>query len=304
MSGHARDDALRELVRAERSDGRSLVVSAFGADGTGGLAVIGEDRAEVIDHRPGRGLTSIDGTLLRIVRSERDVDPALDSGRLWSLECVAGDDRGVIAGPASDLHEVFPSGDAILVSTGEEGSVLRLPVEGVHIVAREDAPTSIDAETVIQTGGVVRGLAEFGARVVATVSSTDGETPGRLVDVESGEVVIDGLGDPIAAHWSQGRWVISDLATNALEVIDDRGRMSVPLGGLGRGMLVRADRAYVAVGRPPILRHPADRVRYRIVVVDLTAGSVIGEQVLPVARLFTIASIPTAITDGLSTAAF
>lgn len=299
MSSHARDGALRELVRAERADGRSLVVSAFGADGTGGLAVIGEDRSEVIDHRPGRGLTSIDGALLRIVRSEGDGHLSLDPGHPWSLEWVAGDERGVIAGPSPDLHDVFGSGDAILVSTGEEGSVLRLPLEKDRIAAMDGAPTPVVAETVMQTGGVVRGLAAFGARVVATVSPTDGATPGRLVDVESGEVVIDGLGDPIAAHWSQGRWVISDLATNALEIIDDRGRMSVPLGGLGRGMLVRADLAYVAVGRPPVLRHPADRVRYRIVVVDLTAGSVIAEQVLPLARLFTIVSIPTVITDGL-----
>lgn len=291
-------EAMRDLVRSERMAGRSLLIAAFGEQGGGGLGLVLEDGIEVLDRRPGRGLTTCEGTILRIVhRTDGDGGEgvAAPTWLLLATDGISGETRTIFAAP--DLHDVHCSGDDVLVSAGSDGRVLRCSPDAIGHAMRSGGMARIEFEVSLRTHGIVRGIADDDGRAVVTVSNPGS---GQLVDVETGAVLADGLDDPIAVTRSERAWLISDLGTNELVIDDDDGRRSIALGGLGRGMIVRNDVAYVVVGRPAALRRPVDRHRYRIVIVDLDEGRVVEEQRIPLSRPYTIRSVPTELANALA----
>ncbi len=291
-------EAMRDLVRSERMVGRSLLIAAFGEEGGGGLGLIHEDRIEVLDRRPGRGVTNCEGTILRIVqRTEGDGGEgfAAPTWLLVATDTMSKETRTIFAAP--DLHDVHCSGDDVFITAGGDGTVLRCSPDAIGYAMRSGGMATVEFEVALRTHGIVRGIADDDGRAVVTVSHPGS---GQLVDVETGAVLADGLDDPIAVTRSERAWLISDLGTNELVIDDDDGRRSVVLGGLGRGMIVRDDVAYVVVGRPAALRRPADRRRYRIVIVDLEEGRVVEEQLIPLSRPYTIRSVPTDLANALA----
>ena len=262
--------------------------------------MLGERGFSIVHRRAGRGLTEIDGAMVRIVREE-PTDGEFDS--TWSLSVVTDDGQvGEVLAGSPDLQDVCRVDDGLLISTGEQGEVLRLSVSQLRASIAAGSASELRPEVVARFDGAVRGLVADRGSVAATVSRwSNGASSGALIDVMTGAVLVADLADPMAAARWGDRWVITELGTNALVIVDGSNRTSVPLGGLGRGVLVHDDLAFVAVGRPAVLRRPEDRSRYRIVVVDLPRASVLGERIAPLSRLYTIRSISSAALMMLST---
>ncbi len=290
---------MRALARSADHSQRSVVVSAFSGEGDGGLAVLDEGGFSIVDRHAGRGLTEIDGVMVRIVREE-PTDGEFDS--TWCLSVVTDDGQaGEVLTGSSDLEDICCVDDGLLISTGTQGEVLRLSASELRSSIATGSASELLPEVVARVDGAIRGLVVDRESVAATVSRwSNGASSGALIDVTTGAVLVADLADPMAAGRWRDRWVITDLSTNALVIVDGANRTSVPLGGLGRGVLVHEDLAFVAVGRPAVLRRPEDRSRYRIVVVDLPRASILGEQIVPLSRLYTIRSVSSAALSMLA----
>lgn len=111
-------------------------------------------------------------------------------------------------------------------------------------------------------------------------------TGGILLDIDTGEILLQGLSMPHAPRWHQGKLWLLNSGTRELWQIDpatQQHEVVCALPGFGRGLCLVED--YAIVGLSQIREHaaaipaphPFDRLRCGVVVVDLQQGKPIGQ---------------------------
>jgi hypothetical protein len=201
-----------------------LIASAFGDAVTGGgLFALDASRVERIDRIGSMGL-AFDGR--RLARALRCLPLEARLG-----EIVIYDARGVQRyarlDAAAAVHDIVWDGDDLVVVSpwhnavqwfSPSGDVVREvrypgPADAWHVncVARRDG---VWYATMFGDFGSARGWAA-GAR----------DRSGRIVNLTSGETVVDGLTTPHSLRWVDDMWLVCNSERNELLAIDAGGRI-------------------------------------------------------------------------------
>ncbi len=275
---------------------RQLVVSCFDAHQTigGGLFAIGRV-VEDVDRVSSSGLHAADGLLYRCLWSA-DGSPA---------ELVVYDASGVrryhrLDGVSAPHDILAVDGDVLVVAT-TQNEVHRV-APGGEVVTRWRAPGEADSWH-------LNSLARYGERIAVCGFGEflrrrgwDEEgrpASGRVVDLETGEPLLDGLRAPHNPHHEDGTWIVCDSAAgDVVEIAEATGEVTrrLALPGWPRGLAV-TDR-YLFVGLSPH-RHAATSVETAgVAVVDRAEWALAGVVDLPAREVYALAIAPVALVDG------
>lgn len=286
---------LNAAVKSELSRGFALAVSGFGARGLGGFGTLGVDGFDVIDRVSTRGVACVGSTVVRAIE-DRSKTSLSDSVATDVLAFNDGCREQIeLSAPAGEeLLDVVAKEAEIWVATRASNSVLRICTNASATAFTLDRRASCDDHD-----RLVSALAVVDGCVLAALPMTkkdlrEGAVPnGRIIDLETEAVLVDGFTYPSSiARWRDG-WVISEQNSNSLVVVERSGaRFSIRLDGIPRGIVVVDDVALIATGRPHRLLSAADRVKYRVVAVSLTSAAILGEVVLPIQRLHALSRLP------------
>ncbi|MGW0804685.1 DUF4915 domain-containing protein [Nonomuraea sp. NPDC002799] len=277
-------------------DGHHLLVSCFDAHHTigGGLFAIG-GAVEEIDRVSSTGLYAAGGLLYRCLWSAEG-SPA---------ELVAYDPTGVRRyhrlDDVSTPHDILVvDGDVLVVAT-TQNEVQRVAPDG-EVVWRWRAPGEVDSwhlNSLAVAGDriLVCGFGPFLRRRGWDESGKP--ATGQVVDLATGEPVLQGLRAPHNPHYSDGTWLVCDSAAGDLvrisgETRREIGRLGLP--GWPRGLAVTDD--YLFVGVSPH-RYLTDSVETAaLAVVDRREWRVTGLVDLPAREVYALALVPSSLAGG------
>ncbi|MFC4533032.1 DUF4915 domain-containing protein [Sphaerisporangium dianthi] len=277
-------------------DGQHLLASCFDAHHTigGGLFAI-NGSVEEIDRVSSTGLTTADGMLFRCLWSAEG-SPA---------ELVAYDETGVRRyhrlDDVSTPHDILVVDGRVLVVATTQNEVQCVAPDG-EIVWRWRAPGEVDSwhlNSLALAGDriVVCGFGPFLRRRGWDESGKP--TTGRVVDLDTGEPVLEGLRAPHNPWYSDGVWLVCDSAAGDLVEISDATRSEtrrLGMPGWPRGLAV-TDR-YLFVGVSPH-RHMASSVETAgVAVVDRADWSLVGLVELPAREVYALTLAPSPLADG------
>ncbi|GAA2687624.1 MULTISPECIES: thiamine pyrophosphate-dependent enzyme [Actinosynnema] len=294
-------------------EGHALLASCFDAHHTigGGLFAIG-DSVDEIDRISSSGLDRSGGLLYRCLWSA-DGSPA---------ELVVYDETGVrryhrLDG-VSTPHDILATDAGVLVAATMQNEVQCVGAGG-EVLWRWRAPGEPDSwhlNSLARYGDrtVVCGFGEFLRRRGWDESGKP--ATGRVVDLESGEPVLEGLTAPHNPWHDDEGWLVCDSATGDLvrfpaagaagaagagcaeSAADAAGSRAerLPLPGWPRGLVV-TDR-YLFVGLSPH-RHAATSVETAAVaVVDRRRWELVGVVNLPAREVYALVLAPNALVEG------
>jgi acetolactate synthase-1/2/3 large subunit len=289
MSLRNEDTMTTELIDLDGllPDGMRLMASCFDANHTigGGLFAI-NGSVEDIDRVSSAGLVAADGRLYRCLWSA-DGSPA---------ELVVYDETGVCRyhrlDGVSTPHDILVVDGNVLVVATMQNEVHCVTPSG-EVAWRWRAPGEPDSwhlNSITQADGrvVVCGFGQFlRQRGWDEAGKPDS---GRVIDLETGNPVLDGLHAPHNPLRIDNGWLVCDSAAGELlEIPDETGevgrRLSMP--GWPRGLVASDD--YLYVGLSPH-RHAATTVETAAVaVVDRSNWSLIGVVKLPAREVYALA---------------
>lgn len=141
----------------------------------------------------------------------------------------------------------------------------------------------------------------------------DKNNTGRVIDIESGEVVTEGLAMPHSPRIHRGRLMVLNSGFGTLEVVDERtGAREVvsSMPGYARGLGLRANLAFVGLSRiretavfggVPIAEHH-DELLCGVGVIDLMTGNTVATLVFEsgVEEIFDVQVVPGARCPAIS----
>ncbi|HEY4457227.1 MAG TPA: DUF4915 domain-containing protein [Pseudonocardiaceae bacterium] len=292
------DKSMTELIGLEGllPPGMRLLASCFDAHHTigGGLFAV-ESTVDQIDSVSSAGLAVDDGQLLRCLWSA-DGSPA---------ELVVYDNTGVrryhrLDG-VSTPHDILAVDEGVLVVATMQNEVQCIAPDGT-IAWRWQAPGEPDSWH-------LNSLAHFGDRVVVCGfgpflrrrgwDANGKPATGRVVDLGTGEPVLDGLRAPHNPWYTGKSWLVCDSAAGDLLEISPEGGEALrrcALPGWPRGLAV-TDR-YLFVGLSPH-RHAALSVETAAVaVIDRADWRPVGVVQLPAREIYALALAPAELVDG------
>ncbi|MDH2426546.1 DUF4915 domain-containing protein [Sphaerisporangium sp. TRM90804] len=276
--------------------GQHLLASCFDAHHTigGGLFAI-NGSVEEIDRVSSTGLTTADGMLFRCLWSAEG-SPA---------ELVAYDATGVRRyhrlDDVSTPHDILVVDGRVLVVATTQNEVQCVAPDG-EIVWRWRAPGEVDSwhlNSLALAGDqvVVCGFGPFLRRRGWDESGKP--TTGRVVSLETGEPVLQGLRAPHNPWYGDGHWLVCDSAAGDLvEISDDTRQETRRLGmpGWPRGLAVTDDHLFIGVSPH---RHMATSVETAgVAVVDRAEWRVVGLVELPAREVYALALAPSPLADG------
>ncbi|MGZ3147792.1 DUF4915 domain-containing protein [Lentzea chajnantorensis] len=277
-------------------DGHRLLASCFDAHHTigGGLFAIGE-AVEEIDRISSSGLCAGEGLLYRCLWSA-DGSPA---------ELVVYDETGVRRyhrlDNVSTPHDILVVDGNVLVAATMQNEVQCVGPDG-EVAWRWQAPGEADSwhlNSLARYGDrtVVCGFGEFLRR--HGWDENGKPASGRVVDLETGEPVLEGLKAPHNPYYADGTWLVCDSATGDLVEIDDTDRTQqrrLALPGWPRGLVAAGHHLFVGLSPH---RHAATSVETAAVaVVDRANWSVLGVVNLPAREVYALALAPAALVEG------
>ncbi|WP_274918274.1 DUF4915 domain-containing protein [Streptomyces sp. WZ-12] len=284
-------------------EGQTLLVSCFDAHHTigGGLFAIGRGTqgAEIVDRVSSSGLVLGDDGLLHRCLWSADGSPA---------ELVTYDTTGVRRyhrlDNVSTPHDLLPVGRNVLVAATMQNEVRCVGPDG-EAVWSWHAPGEPDSWHV-NSLALYRGqpvVCGFGQYLRRRGWDENGKpASGRVVRLDTGEPVLEGLRAPHNPWYQDGTWLICDSAAGELVEFDDATRRptrALTLPGWPRGLVV-TDR-YVFVGLSPH-RHAASSVATAAVaVVDRQRWSLAGLLDLSAREVYALALVPDAVAAGVRT---
>lgn len=265
-------------------DGLRLLVSAVNG---GGLLLVSAGRVEWLSRVDTAGIAEHQGALLL----------ALQSGESNELRIVSADgqwDRWAVGAGRHDLHDVaVHDGDVHVVAT-ESNSVLRLDVDGRRVVRHWQLPGEPDSSH-------VNALCSHRGRLLASrfgqftrhrgyKGATAGA--GEIFDVETGDVVVQGLSQPHSVQSHLGDLWVCDSEAYTLRRFSGggAGAGARALGGYARGLAFADDIAYVGLSRGR--NDPGSGLGHAwLVALDVVRMEELGRIPLPVDEVYSI--LPT-----------
>ena len=310
-------DALRAALDELESEGSVLIVSAFGRGG-GGLGAIGSDGVEVLDRVSTKGI-DCDGS---IVARAIDSVGGVRSGPKWG-EIALYDVDGLLRldriDGVGDLHDVLIDGDSLVIVSSASEQVIRCAGGGLRpsfeVVLESGAGTDMVHLNCLSRGDrplAVSAFARDASRSWRAEQEAGRTDLGVVIDVESGEAIIDGLSQPHSPRRWRDCWVLADAGNGCITIVGDDGtRRSIECGGFARGLHIHGDHAYVGVAperlsmnvRPdpsaaPTASSPMPSLS-RVLLVDLVGGTVLDEIPIPFVEVYDLLVVPTALVAGL-----
>ena len=277
-------------------NGFRLLASCFDAHHTigGGLFAIG-DTVEEIDRISSSGLHATDGLLFRCLWSA-DGSPA---------ELVVYDETGVRRyhrlDNVSTPHDILVVDGNVLVAATMQNEVQCVSPDG-EVAWRWQAPGEADSwhlNSLARYGDrtVVCGFGEFLRR--RGWDENGKPASGRVVDLETGEPILEGLKAPHNPWYEDGTWLVCDSAEGELVEIDDTTREEtrrLTLPGWPRGLVATDEHLFIGLSPH---RHAASSVETAAVaVVDRANWSVLGLVNLPAREVYALALVPAALVEG------
>ncbi|MEU3411935.1 DUF4915 domain-containing protein [Streptomyces sp. NPDC006658] len=273
--------------------GRQLLASCFDAHHTigGGLFAVDHTVTE-IDRVSSTGLDLADGLLYRCLWSAEG-SPA---------ELVVYDTTGVLRyhrlDDVSTPHDILVSEGRVLVAATTQNEVRCVAPDGATLW-RWRAPGETDSWH-------LNSLARYGERVAVCGfgpflrrrgwDENGKPASGRVVALDTGEPLLEGLRAPHNPWYADGTWLVCDSASGELLEIADATRKvtrRLALPGWPRGLAV-TDR-YVFVGLSPH-RHAASSVETAAVAaVDRAGWSLAALVDLPAREVYALGLAPTAL---------
>lgn len=277
--------------------GTRLLASCFDAHHTigGGLFAVG-DTVEDIDRVSSSGMTHEDGLLFR----------CLWSGEGSPAELVVYDSTGVrryhrLDG-VSTPHDILVVDSKVLVVATTQNEVQVVAPDG-EVVSRWRAPGETDSWH-------LNSLARYGDRVVVCGfgpflrrrgwDESGKPATGRVVAMDTGEPLLDGLRAPHNPWYGDGTWLVCDSAAGeVLEVADSTRQVTrrLAMPGWPRGLVVTDE--YLFVGLSPHRYVSTSVESAAVAVVNRASWTVEGLVVLPAREVYALALVPAALADGL-----
>jgi acetolactate synthase I/II/III large subunit len=278
-----------------------LVASGFGDPGSGGsgggIFAVDGSQVEKIDHTSSMGLSYDGRRLVRILRC-RGQDGL-------GGEAVVYDERGVQRylrlDEAGAIHDVAWDGDNLVVVSTWHNAVRWFDPGGrvVHDVHYQGASDHWHVNCVTRHDGVwyatmFGGVGPFGAATPARNGA------GRIVRLETGETVVEGLSGPHTPRWLEGSWLVCDSATGDFLAIDEQSKRvtrRIPCGDWPRGIAWDDDFLYVGTSRRRAGHGSYDHAE--IVVLDRATWTTAERIALPSQEVYDLIFVPRSLIDGL-----
>jgi acetolactate synthase-1/2/3 large subunit len=274
-----------------------LLASCFDAHHTigGGLFAVG-DVVEEVDRVSSSGMTYENGLLFR----------CLWSGEGSPAELVVYDSTGVrryhrLDG-VSTPHDILVEDDKILVVATTQNEVQVVAPDG-EVVSRWRAPGETDSWH-------LNSLARYGDRTVVCGfgpflrrrgwDESGKPATGRVVDMETGKPMLDGLRAPHNPWYGDGIWLVCDSAAGDVVEIEDATRQvsrRLAMPGWPRGLAVTDD--HLLVGLSPHRYVSASVETAAIAVVNRASWTVTGLVELPAREVYSLALVPVSLTEGI-----
>lgn len=311
---------LRTALEALEEAGLVLMVSAFGRGG-GGLGAIGIDSVEILDRISTKGI-DCDGTVLaRVI----DMVGGVRSGPLWG-ELAIYDGRGLarldrIDG-VGDLHDVLIDGDSVVAVSSASEQVIRIRndrlVPSFDVLFESGSGTDMVHFNCLSRNGESLAVSAFGRESVRSWRAERelGRTDrGVVIEIASGRPIADGFCQPHSPRRWRDNWVIADAGNSRITIVNDDGtRRSIDCSGFTRGLHVHGDVAYVGVApervsmnvvpdRSAVVPSDAPPAMSRMLFVDLIAGTVVDELMLPFVEVYDLLVVPRSIVAGVRSGA-
>ena len=274
---------------------RLVISSGHNRPDWSGLYQYDGSAVRVIDAFPSAGLTTSAGRLYRVSPlrqgdgAEVLVYDALGVRSYLRIDDV-GDPHDVLALDETRLLCVS-SRDNAIVSIAPDGTVtpyweMAAPVDAWHV----NCLTRRDGRVFASAFGRFDTFRGWHARL--------GAGTGIVFDVESGEVVVDGLSQPHTPRWIDDAWVVCNSYERTVVRVEANGhRFAVPVGGFSRGLCAIGDRIYAGVSTPRQSVHTA--TAGWISVVDRERWVEIDRVPLPCGGIYDLIEVDEALLHGL-----
>lgn len=277
-----------------------VVATGFGDYDTGGGAFLLEaGAARRIDWLASTGL-AVDPEGVRVARLLRDPGELTSAGELLVSD-AAGIELYRRVDALRDAHDVVWHRGELVVSSTSTNELLWLGPSG-ELLRRWQADGDGDAwhlnSLVVHEDRLLASA--FGRwrehRGWAAPGAADGA--GFVFDVETGEVVLNGLTRPHDPCRLDGHWAVCDSGRKALVVFDDAGTVAAraDLGGFTRGVAVTDEHVHVGLS---VHRSSTTADRAQIVVLERSTLREVARVPIPAREVYALAVVPAPLVAGL-----
>lgn len=280
------------MASSTSGDDPVLLISGTGEDTGGGLFLFDGESVRTIDRLSSHGLAYRGGLLARL--------PAGDGGEL-----LVYDETGVQSylrlDDVSQPHDVAWVGDGLLVVSTSSNSVLR--IEGGRTVSEWRFPGEGDAWHLNNL--FVRGdelyVSAFGQHAGSRDWADEmGNGQGFVLNLETGERVLEGLNCPHNPRHFDGSWsVCNSYSSELLQFRPDstRIRRRVQLDGWTRGVAVTDDDVFV--GESVMRTVPTRPGTASLAVLSRETLEVKSRFALPCREIYDVITVPASLVPGL-----
>ena len=278
--------------------GTAVLVSGFDPsdEGRGGLFSLDGHELRTVDRQYTTGLRVHDGQLIRCLwnagRGHADLLVTGADGRCWHSRL-----DGV-----GNPHDVIGDGDLAVVVATEQNQVVWFRADGTRARTWHPGgePDSWHLNSLVRHDGrlLVCAFGRFTRR--KEWDELGQPASGCVVDLETGEVLIDGLRAPHTPRYIDGRWLVCNSADGEVVSIapDGSREVLVAVDGWPRGLAVTPDA--VLVGVSPARHALSTRAATsRLVVVDRATRRVVTEVEVPAREVYDLELVPADLVGVL-----
>src|SRR5829696_9069649 len=202
----------------------------------------------------------------------------------------------------STPHDILVVDGKIMVVATTQNEVQVVAADG-EVVSRWRAPGETDSWH-------LNSLARYGDRIVVCGfgpflrrrgwDESGKPATGRVVDMDTGEPLLDGLRAPHNPWYGDGTWLVCDSAAGEVVEIRDATRQvtrRLTMPGWPRGLVVTDDHLFV--GLSPHRYVSASVESAAVAVVDRANWTVMGLVELPAREVYALALVPSSLADGI-----
>ena len=308
---------MRAALEQFADEGVELVVSSFGRGG-GGLGAIVTEGVDVLDRISTKGIDCDGQTVVRVIDSVGGVR----SGPKWG-EIALYDGDGLVRleriDGVGDLHDVLIDGDSVVFVSSASEQVIRYRGDGLRssleVIHETGSGTDMVHFNCLSRGDrplAVSAFARDASRSWRAEEDLGRTDRGVIIDLDSGEPIIEGLSQPHSPRRWRDCWVLADAGNRCITISGDDGlRRSIDCGGFARGLHVHGDLAWVGVAPERMSMNvtvdPSGGATSsaslpslsRVLLLDLVEGSVIGEIGIPFVEVYDLLPVPSGLVAGL-----
>jgi hypothetical protein len=276
----------------------AVLISGFdpAGAGRGGLFYWDGNHMTCLDTRDTTGLRMHKGNLLRCLwTADSDCTYIVKVGPGGHSSAMRLDGVG-------DPHDVLRDGELTVVVATQQNRVVWFRPDGTpaRVWQPGTEPDSWHLNSLTRHNGrlLVSAFGQFSRRKEWELLGRPAS--GCVLDLESGQLIIDGLSAPHTPRWVDGHWLVCNSATGELLAVD-RGRERrtlATLAGWARGLAVSESLYLVGVSPP---RHAEESLGAlsRVALVSRALGGVIAEVEVPAREIYDLVLVRRDILPAL-----